>query len=49
MVVSDARTYPMVEHPRDTSLGLALSLLKNIALGWIGLSGTNAQAYYQQL
>jgi hypothetical protein len=38
--------YPRVEDLKGASLGLAPA--SNIRLGWKGLSGTNALAYYEK-
>jgi len=40
--------YPRVEHLKGASLGYALALPANIRLGWKGLPGTNALAYYEK-
>ncbi len=39
--------YHRVEHLKGTSLGLAPALPTNIRLGWKGMPGTNAPAYYK--
>jgi hypothetical protein len=41
--------YPRVEHLSGASLGEAPSLSTNIRLGWKGLAGTNARAYYEKV
>ncbi len=41
------RAYPRVEHLKDSSIGYALALPTNNRLGWKGLPGTNALAYYK--
>ncbi len=38
--------YPEVEHFKGTSVGCSLALLANVRLGWKGLPGTNALAYF---
>ncbi len=40
--------YPTVEHLKGASLGLTPALPANIRLGWKGLPGTNALAYYEK-
>jgi hypothetical protein len=42
------RGYPKVEQLKVNSLGKALALPANIRLGWKGLPGTNALAYYEK-
>jgi len=40
--------YLRVEHLKVAPLGLAPALPTNIRLGWKGLPGTNALAYYEK-
>jgi hypothetical protein len=47
MSAGKAGTYPRVEHLKVDSLGWAPAFPANIRLGWKGLSGTNALAYYE--
>ncbi len=42
-----SRAYPRVEHLKGASLGPAMALPTTIRLGWKGLAGTNALAYYE--
>jgi len=39
--------YPIAEHMKDSSVGLAPALPTNIKLGWKGLPGANTLAYYK--
>jgi hypothetical protein len=39
--------YPIVEHLKGTTLGLAPFLPTNIRLGWKGFPKTNTLAYYE--
>jgi hypothetical protein len=48
MFVGKARAYSRVEHLKGASLGLAPDLPANMGLGWKGLPGTNALAYYEK-
>jgi hypothetical protein len=43
-----AGAYHRVEHLKGASLGYASALPANIRLGWKGLPGTNALAYYEK-